>query len=987
MPKLFIYEWSEDVENDNITIHCFGIDENDNTVCLHISDFQPWFYIECESHPFNASNRKFLCDLIKRKIPNDPSRKLVFRQKLYEAHIDKYEQVKQFPFIRFECDSNASFNQIQRGFLRPITGKNGVKYKFKTFETNASATLQMVCKQNIQMSGWIEYPDNRKVSIEDKQTLCDNEFYVSHRSIQKTECDVVVSPKVMSFDIEVNSSNPHVMPNSKNQDDSIFQISCVISKGKSIKKYLLTLGDCGDIENVIVVQCANEMELLKEYFKLYTTENPNIITGYNITGFDIGYIVDRAQLLRVFKSACNTGMIKGKICEHVTKSWSSSAYGEQEYRYINMDGRVIIDLLLVARRKFKLANYKLETVASHFLNAHKDNFHYQDIFKAYRTGVVEPSKEGVELLTECGKYCVQDSALTTRLFESFDIWFELGEMSSVCNVPASFLYMKGEQVKVFSQVYKYCFDNNIVVESNRIIQTEHDDFQGAKVLDPKPGMYNYVVPFDFKSLYPSIIIAYNIDYSTFVNDDSIPDAICNVVEWEEHVFCIHDEENQENQLSMNYRCAHHRYRFLKSPKGVLPSILSNLLDMRQKTRKQIKEIDKYLKSNPDEPDNFIETQKTLKSILDIRQLSYKLCANSVYGVMGVKQGYLPFRPGAMSVTALGRKNLEKALAHLEKRYDAKIIYGDTDSCYVQFPEYKKEDLWERGEKIQQEILDEKIFPEAMMLEFEEKIYNPFLILSKKRYMWQTLKRDGVQDTKIGTKGVLISRRDNCPFVRDLYTKTLQDIFNQADKENVLHSIIEKLNECNSKSIETSKFVITKSVKDVKEYKIRALPNTFEKRKTRFNDLGIVLEDSVNEKMKDMKKNKDDNDVKEYMNMYIQRNLPGHIQLAQKMKQRGQRIDTGQRLEYIVTTRNGINAKQFDKLESPEYYQEYSHILSIEYLYYIKQIAKQLDELLETTYNVKKFVMTQYKLRLKKRKTLDSLRGLFRTRIVLEKDEK
>ena len=82
---------------------------------------------------------------------------------------------------------------------------------------------------------------------------------------------------------------------------------------------------------------------------------------------------------------------------------------------------------------------------------------------------------------------------------------------------------------------------NIVVEKDAYQVTEDERYVGAHVFPPVPGEYSSVVPFDFASLYPTTIIAYNIDYHTWVPDDSdIPDEMCHVLEWEDHIGCAHD---------------------------------------------------------------------------------------------------------------------------------------------------------------------------------------------------------------------------------------------------------------------------------------------------------------------------------------------------------------------------------------------------------------------------------------------------------------
>ena len=115
--------------------------------------------------------------------------------------------------------------------------------------------------------------------------------------------------------------------------------------------------------------------------------------------------------------------------------------------------------------------------------------------------------------------------------------------------------------------------------------------------------------------------------------------------------------------------------------------------------------------------------------------------------MGVKKGYLPIA-GAMSTTAAGRGYLMRAKNTLENKYKAQIVYGDTDSCYVHFPEQKTAQDLGSLSAVEQGILDDGVFPKPMKLAFEEVIYWRFFILTKKRYMSLACGRDGVVGTNI-----------------------------------------------------------------------------------------------------------------------------------------------------------------------------------------------------------------------------------------------
>src|SRR5690606_39405742 len=216
------------------------------------------------------------------------------------------------------------------------------------------------------------------------------------------------------------------------------------------------------------------------------------------------------------------GYIIGKHSPEKTINWSSSAFKDQHFEFLDVEGILFVDLLPIVKKDYKLDNYKLNTVSEFLLkNSTKDPLTPQDIFKCYET--FTPKSLGI-----VGKYCVQDSVLVSKLMDVMQVWTGLTEMAKTCNVPIFALYTQGQQIKVYSQVYKYCMSKNIVVEKDGY--TGNDTYTGAYVVDPEPGIYDNVIPFDFASLYPTTIIAYNIDYSTLVKDgDNIPDSECNVI--------------------------------------------------------------------------------------------------------------------------------------------------------------------------------------------------------------------------------------------------------------------------------------------------------------------------------------------------------------------------------------------------------------------------------------------------------------------------
>src|SRR6056300_1322018 len=161
-------------------------------------------------------------------------------------------------------------------------------------------------------------------------------------------------------------------------------------------------------------------------------------------------------------------------------------------------------------------------------------------------------------------------------------------------------------------------------------------------------------------------------------------------------------------------CAKRYYRFLKEPRGVLPTIIQNLLDARKNTRKidmvkaykKISELENDTKDKGTDHSKEIENLRTLINVLDKRQLAFKVSANSMYGAMGVRRGYLPFMPGAMCTTYMGRVNIELTADTIVNKLKGELVYGDTDSNYINFPHMENksdEELWAYSEYVADEV--------------------------------------------------------------------------------------------------------------------------------------------------------------------------------------------------------------------------------------------------------------------------------------------
>ena len=1057
--EFFPYSWHVDKQEEDFTaIRIYGLNKKNENVCIKVDNFTPYVYLELPEYTRDGSKIRWtegrarlvkdkLNSLIKERGGRPPCwvPKLSWKKKLYGAYLDSDTgKRKLFPYLwcafKHTKDIKNLWFTLKKFFRVTSIGL----IKLKMHESDATPILQLGCCRKLPTAGWIQFFGKQTIH-EGKLTLCDHEYTVRYKNLKPSDNRTVPKPLIMGFDIEVYSKNPSKFPNAEKRDDEVFQISCIIAREgdppKDYEKYLLSLGDpeqsiVGD--DVIIYTYETEELLLLGFTQLIREENPNIIVGYNILGFDIPYMIKRCnfEMHRCNKKFSKQGFHKSKVAEKKTIKWSSSAYRNQEFEFLDAEGRLYVDLLPLVRRDFKFNNYKLKTISTYFLGQTKDPLTPKGIFKCYKIGMNKNSKgeygrKAKKAMGVVGKYCIQDSVLVVRLMEKLKTWVGLTEMAKTCNVPIFTLYTQGQQIKVYSQLYKYCMYQNIVVETDVYKVSDDERYIGAKVFLPVPGKYKMIVPFDFASLYPTTIIAYNIDYHTWVPEDScIPDSRCHVMKWEDHQNCEHDpkvkrkialtlfitKEREEikamrerrnkcldklrrkemmvgikkaldelrpytverselvKSISKFSMCAKRRYRFLKEPKGVMPTVIQNLLDARKHTRKvdmaKVRDEIKRLE-NEEKVDNtaLIQEQKSLLDVLNKRQLSFKKSANSMYGAMGVRKGYLPFMPGAMCTCYMGRVNIERVAKTITEEYKGDLIYGDTDSNYLSFPHLTTaKETWDYALQVADEV--SKLFPDPIKLEFEEEIYVFFLILSKKRYMYRKCLRDGVVDDKIGKKGVLLARRDNSKFVRDVYEEVVNMIANHKEYTDVLYYILSEINKMCSRSKPYTDFIITKAVGSHGGLVAQAFQNEKGIRKAKVGDYTVPILSIDKETREEQMKKKGASTPREYYLLC----LPAQVQLAERMSQRGKPVDTGTRLEYIVTDPDRHTAKQYEKIESAEYLARHSDLILIDYMYYLKALVNPMDQVLDVTFKAEKgfkpgFVKSQYKFRWKVRQKM------------------
>lgn len=512
----YAYSWHVDEEcQDETFIRVYGLNDQNENICVSVNGFRPFVWVELPTYIDwkNNENKGRLYQYFRQTFPGIKC-SLKFYRKLYGANLKKNKEGKYthklFPFLlcSFPSSKDAKFNMPNRLKNRQYVMGLG-NLKFNVHGQDACPRLQLTSKYNLPTAGWISFKGTEILNDEDKFTrgntrefLVDlsDKRYKPEELICRSEKTTVPKPLILSFDLEVNSEDGITMPKATRPGDVVFQISCVFYRLGSTKydKYLLSLGNPQEsIVGATTLTYSTEKKLLMGFRDLINEKNPHVITGYNIFSFDIPYLMDRANYKSIYPEWSIQGFPKDRCGIQREIKWSSSAYKNQEFKYLDCEGRLYIDLLPVVQRDFKLNDYKLKTVSTHFIGETKDDLDYKSIFKCYREGIKDNSARASKYMSICGKYCMQDSMLVAKLMEKLNVWHGLSEMAVVCNVPMITLFTKGQQIKVYSNLYKYCLDNKIVPEKDGYTVGENERYVGAYVFDPVPGLYENVVPLDF----------------------------------------------------------------------------------------------------------------------------------------------------------------------------------------------------------------------------------------------------------------------------------------------------------------------------------------------------------------------------------------------------------------------------------------------------------------------------------------------------------
>lgn len=760
--------------NTNVVTRFFGVTDHGNSILCNVTGFKHYLYVPAPLG-FQQTDVATLVQYLNEHFENNvDSIKIVSKQSIWGFSGDA-----KIPFLQIFVKNPNMLNKIRTGFEKGYIQPNDKWFVGGcTTYDNIAYTLRLMIDCGIVGMSWITLPASKYIMVSQDQRVstCQFEVNINYKDLISHPAEGDWSHnaplRIMSFDIEC-AGRPGIFP--EPEHDAVIQIANVVSIAGAPKPFIrnvFTVNTCSPITGSQIFEHEQESDMLKHWRDFIVEVDPDVIIGYNTTNFDFPYLLDRAAALGVH-SFPYFGRLSNVKQEIKSSTFSSKAYGTRESKNVNIDGRLQLDLLQFVQREYKLRSYTLNSVSAQFLGEQKEDVHHS-IITSLQNGDSETRRR-------LAVYCLKDAYLPLRLMEKLMALVNYTEMSRVTGVPFMYLLSRGQQIKVISQLFRKCLQIETVIP-NMGSQGSEEQYEGATVIEPKRGYYDVpIATLDFSSLYPSIMMAHNLCYTTLCDRSTVKRL--NLKENDDYIVT----PNNDIFVTQKVR------------KGVLPEILDELLSARKKAKRDLKN----------------ETDPFKRDVLNGRQLALKISANSVYGFTGATVGKLPCLAISSSVTAFGRTMIEATKNAVEEKYsikngathDAVVVYGDTDSVMVKFGTTNLEESMKLGAEAADYVSG--LFKNPIKLEFE-KVYFPYLLINKKRYAGLYWTNPEKYD-KLDQKGLASVRRDSCPLVSIVMNKVLRKILIDRNVEGALQFIRETIDDILQNRCDISKLIISKTL--------------------------------------------------------------------------------------------------------------------------------------------------------------------------------
>ena len=765
-----------------------GNTEEGHSVCLRIDGFMPYIWVELPDdwdHDRETPHlrRSMAYALFTKEYRLKTTFQKRYRLMGFVPADESGATRKQFNYLEVRFPTVSMYNQAKHKLPKtPMRIPGRPDLFLNLADVVVPLETQFTDDTKCAAETWVQI-DHYKIP----DTFCSScqiEVTCDLKDLRPREDITKMAPKcIASFDIECAGKTG--FPMADLPEDYVIQIGINFSKAgmpeDQAYRVVLCLGDTSPPEpkDRFDIQVYQDEAALIEGFRDYVCvlADADVVIGYNIFRFDFPYIRDRL-VRHVADPTKNRFYFFGKILHKYTpvevKTLDSSALGENDMTFPqDAHGRVFLDLYQLIKSGTKNTRMTLDIIAEKYLGKNKIDMDKGQLSVDWHEG--NPDKR-----LDIARYCIVDCDLPLGLLwcAELDYLTFLSEMAQVTFTSIKDLTTRGQGIKVLNVLTHFAHKMGYVMN---FIKLPGEGYKGATVLDPIPGYYAQpIVTLDFASLYPSIMRAHNLCWSSVVLEPSYRGL----------QGATYDQIVTESGT-------HHIIQHIK---GVLPEMLETLLTARSKARQMM---------------NSTEDPKR-KRQLNNKQNAFKITANSCYGFCGANElGKYPCIYIAECTTSKGREMIHQVKQFIEENFPgAKVVYGDTDSVMINFqlPGTLEgvAQAFEMGWKAEKMI--NTLFRKQIKITME-KVYYPYLLCeTKKRYAANCYMEPPPKKPKRDTKGFDMVRRSTPGLIARVQSQFLDQLMEDGATSRAIAGLTNVLGQLERNELPYEDFCFSTSMK-------------------------------------------------------------------------------------------------------------------------------------------------------------------------------
>jgi DNA polymerase elongation subunit (family B) len=867
-------DWIESDSNFKYVVDVFGRTEDEVVAKVRLTGFQPYFYLKSSEKEtaFDVSEAIERCS-------GKSMRGLKVTQEQKLDAMRGFTGLIPTKVWRISCPALWMFKVVVKTLKDNVTIKGRKIQTEDIYESNLPPFIRLFHERDISPASPITFPDQVSEIPEGCNVdICYEISYTDVSLVANKQIPLLVG----SYDLEVYSDSGQ-FPVSSNPKDEIIQIgiSCrwtdTLLESADRKVFVLGTVTPSQDPGVTFVSCKTERDLLIKFRDYIHSENPDILCGYNTFGFDDAYIADRAQ-------RCGIELHFGRIDSRqwgdrkdnvkTEKKTFELASGKFAVRYIDMPGRLGIDLYLSMRREQNLDSYKLDNIASTFLRDKVLKFErltstrVKLTTKSTRgmftgnlvrldvvTNTINPYKEGF-------KFPVVDMDKTSFVIETEDTF----EGLDVKKLEWSFAKDDVDHHDIFNShrgtaddrafIAKYCIQDCDLVLTLMAKLDTLVNARGMADVCRVPIQYIFLRGQGIK-IFSAVVYNASKRNQIIMTQESVEGDMAyegaivlppKIGMYLDQPIPVLDFNSLYPSNMIAYNLSPDTLVYVKEVNAAgrttrhdifgnadgykVDDVMYDIKDeegneagrvycgFAQPTENPITvgllpmTLEILLKKRK-ETRKLIETTEddAQKSVLNGLQLAYKVVANSVYGQCGSKTSPIRRLEVAACTTAVGRQKIFDAKKIIEEQFGGEVVYGDTDSLFVKFMTKSLPESIELAKQAATAITASG--RKAHKIEYE-KTFLPFILFCRKRYMGM-MYEDDIKKCKRKSMGIAIKRRDSAPIVKDIFGGALDILMEERDIRKAQKFVQDMLVQVMQNKMPLEKYIITKQLRD--DYKV------------------------------------------------------------------------------------------------------------------------------------------------------------------------